>query len=112
MVKTIEMIMGVPPMSIFDMIANDMRASFQPAPDLTPYEAVLPAQTIYELNPSPNVLVGQKRLDAIASSKMDWQEPDDVPTEQLNRILWRNAMDTDYPISKQGSAVFHSGTTQ
>ena len=40
MVKTIEMILGVPPMSIFDMIANDMRASFQSTPDLTPYEAV------------------------------------------------------------------------
>jgi hypothetical protein len=112
MVKTIEMILGAPPMSIFDMIANDMRASFQSTPDLTAYEAVAPAQSIYELNPSANALVGQKRLDAIASSKMDWQEPDDVPTQELNRILWRDVRDTDYPIWKKGSAVFRSGATQ
>jgi hypothetical protein len=112
LVKTIEMILGAPPMSIFDMIANDMRASLQPKPDLTPYEAIVPTQSIYELNPGPNALVGQKRLDAIASSKMDWQEPDEVPTEKLNRILWRNAMGTESPIWKQGSGVFHSEATQ
>jgi hypothetical protein len=109
MVETIELILGAPPMSIFDLIANDMRSSFQATPDLTPYEAIVPAQSIYELNPSTNALIGQKRLDALASSKMDWQEPDDVPTEKLNRILWRDAMDTEYPIWKQGSAVLHSG---
>lgn len=112
MVKTIEQIFGVRPMSIFDLIANDMRSSFQSTPDFTPYQAVEPAQSIYELNPSLNALEGQKKLDAIASSKMDWHEPDDVPTEQLNRILWRNAMGTEYPIWKQGSAVFHSGAGQ
>jgi len=112
MVKTIEMILGAPPMSIFDMIANDMRASFQSTPDLTPYEAVAPAQSIYELNPSASALAGQKRLDAIASSKMDWQEPDDVPTEELNGILWRDVRDTEYPVWKKGSAVFRSGATQ
>jgi hypothetical protein len=80
MVKTIEEIMSVPPMSLFDMIANDMRQSFQSTPDLTPYDAVEPAQSIYELNPDLKALVGQRKSDAIASSKMDWQEPDDVPT--------------------------------
>ncbi|MFC5861828.1 alkaline phosphatase family protein [Acidicapsa dinghuensis] len=108
MVKTIEQIMAVPPMSIFDRIANDMRASFQTAPDLTPYRAIEPVQSIYEMNPNADALTGQARLDAIASSKMNWRDPDDVPTEKLNRILWRNAMGTDYPISKQGSSAFQS----
>jgi YVTN family beta-propeller protein len=112
MVKSIEQIFGVPPMSIFDLIANDMRSSFQSTPNLAPYQAVEPVQSIYELNPALNALQGQKKLDAIASSKMDWQEPDDVPTEQLNRILWRNAMGTEFPIWKKGSAVFHSGAGQ
>jgi YVTN family beta-propeller protein len=112
MVKTIEQIFGVPPMSIFDMIANDMRQSFQSTPDLTPYEAVEPEQSIYELNPNLNALTGQNKLDAIASSKMNWQQPDDIPTEKLNRILWRNAMGTEYPIWKQGSAALHSGAGQ
>lgn len=112
MVKTIELIMGVPPMSLFDLIANDMRSSFQQTPDLTPYQAIEPQQSIYELNPDANALSGQSKLDAIASSKMDWREPDDVPSEQLNRILWRNARGTAYPEAKRGSSVFHSGSAQ
>jgi Phosphoesterase family len=112
MVKTIELILGVPPMSIFDMIANDMRQSFQQVPNLAPYQAIEPAQSIYEPNPDVHVLNGQNKSDALASGKMNWQEPDDVPTEQLNRILWRNAKGTEYPIWKQGSAVFQSGQAQ
>jgi hypothetical protein len=105
MVKTIELILGLPPMSLFDLIANDMRQSFQNTPDLTSYHAIEPAQSIYELNPAADALEGQKKSDAIASSKMNWQEPDDVPTEQLNRILWRNALGTQYPFWKQHSAA-------
>ena len=114
MVKTIEMILGVPPMSLFDLIANDMRQSFQKTPDLTPYDAVEPTQSIFERNPDVKELAGQRKADAIASSKMNWQEPDDVPTEQLDRILWRNAMGTQaqYPVWKQHSGVFQSVASQ
>jgi YVTN family beta-propeller protein len=112
MVKTIELILGVPHMSIFDMIANDMRQSFQQVPNLAPYRAIEPAQSIYELNPDVHTLYGQDKSDALASGKMNWQQPDDVPTEQLNQILWRNAKGTEYPIWKRGSAVFQSGLAQ
>jgi YVTN family beta-propeller protein len=112
MVKTIELIMGVPSMSLFDFIANDMRQSFQQTPDLTPYQVIEPEQSIYERNPELDALDGQKKLDAIASRKMDWQEPDDVPTEQLNEILWRNSVGTKYPVWKKHSAAFHPGSTQ
>jgi len=111
MVKTIELILGVPPMSLFDLIANDMRQSFQLTPDLTPYQAVEPQQSIYERNPDLNSLNGQKKADALASSKMNWQEPDDVPTARLNAILWRNSVGTEYPIWKKHSAVFHLSPT-
>ena len=112
MVKTIEEILGVRPMNLFDMIANDMRQSFQPTPNLTPYRAIEPAQSIYELNPDANALTGQIKLDAIASSKMNWQEPDDVPTDKLNRILWRSAGGGAYPIEKQGTGAFQSVGTE
>ena len=112
MVKTIELILGVPPMSLFDLIANDMRQSFQQTVDLTPYQAVEPKQSIYEVNPELNTLSGQKKADAVASSKMDWREPDDVPTEQLNQILWRNSVGTQYPIWKKHSAAFQPGSAQ
>jgi YVTN family beta-propeller protein len=112
MVKTIEMIFGVPPMNLFDLIANDMRESFQPTPDLTPYEAVEPRQSIYERNPPLEALSGQKKQDAVDSSKMNWQEPDDVPTAQLNAILWRDSSGSEYPIWKKHSAAFNFGARQ
>ena len=40
MLKTIELILGLPTMSIFDLIATDMRASFTEQADLTPFTAV------------------------------------------------------------------------
>jgi Phosphoesterase family len=112
MVKTIELILGLPSMSLFDFIANDMRQSFQPSPDLTTYQAVEPQQSIYETNPDLSALEGQNKLDAIASSRMDWHEPDDVPSEQLNQILWRNAMNTEFPSWKRHSAAFQVPAAQ
>jgi hypothetical protein len=40
--------------------------------------------------------------------KMNWRLPDAVPTEKLNRILWRQAKGRtqQYPAWKQGHAVF------
>jgi YVTN family beta-propeller protein len=112
MVKTIELILGLQPMSLFDLIANDMRESFQQPPDIASYQAIDPAQSIYERNPELNALDGQNKLDAIASSRMNWQEPDDVPTAQLNQILWRNAMGTQYPIWKRHFAALQTSTAQ
>lgn len=40
MLKTIELILGLPPLSVFDLIATYMRASFTDQPDYTPYLAV------------------------------------------------------------------------
>jgi YVTN family beta-propeller protein len=112
MVKTIELILGLPSMSLFDFIANDMRQSFQPTPDLTSYHAVEPQQSIYEANPDLNALDGQNKLDAILSARMDWHEPDDVPSEQLNQILWRNAMNTEYPSWKRHTVAFQMPAAQ
>ncbi len=50
MVKTIEMILGLPPVSIFDLIATDMRNSFQIKPDFTPYLAIEPQQSNDQAN--------------------------------------------------------------
>lgn len=106
MVKTMELILGLPTLSLFDMIANDMRASFRNEPDFTPYEAVKPKQPLTERNPDTRALQGPARDAAIASSKMKWHTPDAAPTEKLNRILWGaiKGWSTPYPQVKQ--AVF------
>ena len=88
--KTIELILGLPTMSLFDLIANDMRASFHNEPDFTPYTAVVPKQSLEDLNPPATVLRGEARKGALASAKMRFEVPDAAPTDKLNRILWHD----------------------
>lgn len=104
--KTIELMLGLPTLSLFDLIATDMRASFTDTPDFTPYQAVVPTQSLFERNPAQSALKG-KALDAAkASAKMKWHLPDAAPTERVNRILWGaiHGWNTPYPGVKQ--AVF------
>jgi DNA-binding beta-propeller fold protein YncE len=106
MIRTIELILGLPTMSLFDLIAEDMRASFQSEPDLTPYKSIEPKINLFEMNPPAKALRGDARKAAIASSKMNFSIPDAAPSEKLNRILWHDARgwSTPYPGSHQ--AVF------
>jgi hypothetical protein len=106
MVKTIELILGLPTMSIFDLIANEMRASFTDTPDFTPYDAVEPAQSLFDTNPPLKALRGTARRAAEASLKMRWDVPDAVPTERLNRIVWGAVRGWNTPYPPPPRAVF------
>jgi hypothetical protein len=102
MLKTIELILGLPTMSLFDLIALDLRNSFQDEPDLTPFTLVQPKYDLLEVNPPARALGGPARQAALASAKMKWSVPDAAPTERLNRILWGaiKGWATPYPGSK------------
>lgn len=106
LLKTIELILGLPTLSLFDLIANDLRASFTDQPDFSPYRAETPAQSIFEVNPRLSALKGQARLDAIASSRMRFDVPDAAPTALLNRIVWRQVRGFNTPYPRVRQAVF------
>jgi DNA-binding beta-propeller fold protein YncE len=106
MLKTIELILGLPTLSLFDLIANDMRSSFTNEPDFTPYSAVQPVQSLFELNPQLNSLKGQLRRDALDSLRMRFDTPDAAPTERLNRIVWRHVKGLRLPYPRVRNAVF------
>jgi YVTN family beta-propeller protein len=106
MVKTIELMLGLPSMSIFDLVATDMRASFigpDESPNLAPYTALTPVQSLYDVNQRVGSIQGpystQRREAARASVRMSFENPDEAPTEKLNRILWHDARGwaTPYP---------------
>ncbi|MEO5511202.1 MAG: bifunctional YncE family protein/alkaline phosphatase family protein [Longimicrobiales bacterium] len=107
LLKTIELMLGLPSLSMFDLVASDMGAAFigpDDAPDFAPYTAIEPAQSLYEVNPRPNQLRGAQRDAAVASAKMRFDVPDAAPSDRLNRILWSDARgwNTTYPGVKQG----------
>ena len=106
MLKTIEQILALPTLSMFDLIANDMRASFQDTPDLRGFTAIRPQQSLQELNVDPTALSQNQRRDALASAAMRWDVPDAVPSETLNRILWHKEKGYNVPYPQVNKAVF------
>jgi DNA-binding beta-propeller fold protein YncE len=109
LLKTIELMLGLPALSIFDLAATDLGKSFiSPGEkaDVKPFVAIAPAQSIYDLNPRASSLRGAQRSAALASGRMRFDIPDSAPTGILNRILWHDARGWQavYPVVK--SALF------
>lgn len=81
MVRTIELILGLPPMTQFDELATPMYNSFTSDPDLDVVEA-LPEKTNLEArNPAGGP-------GDTASRKLDFSDFDLADPDELNRILW------------------------
>jgi hypothetical protein len=90
MFRTIEQILGLPPLNQYDLGADPMFGVFTATPDFKPYTA-LPNQTpLDEMNPGVAGLRGLQRQLAIASTQMDFTEPDAAPEDLLNRVIWHS----------------------
>jgi hypothetical protein len=109
-VKTIELMLGLPALSLFDLVATDMRASFigpNEKPNYAPFSAVIPTQRLDETNSRVSEIrgpdAGARRRAALASSRMRFDGPDEAPSDALNRILWHDARGwrTRYPAVRQ-----------
>ena len=87
MLKTMELLLGVQPMSQYDRYATDMRDYFTSTPDVQPFSA-LPARIEPERNPevaaARNPLL---REAAKVSTTLDLQDYDEAGPE-LSRVLW------------------------
>ena len=113
LVKTIELMLGLPALSLFDLVATDMRASFigpDETPDFTPYTAVVPRQSLHETNQRVGLITGphaeERRQAARASARMDFRTPDAAPSDLLNKILWHDARGWDKPFPGVKRSLF------
>lgn len=113
MVKTIELMLGLPALTMFDLVATDMRASFigpNEKPDDTPYTALTPAQSLFETNLRVGEITGPdaaaRKRAALASARMNFHDPDAAPTERLNRILWGAAKGWRVPYPEVKRSLF------
>jgi len=113
MVKTIELMLGLPALSLFDLVATDMRASFigpDEAPNFTPYTAIVPHQSLFEVNQQVGSITGphaaERRRAALASARMNFRDPDAAPSERLNRILWHDARGWGVPYPEVRHSLF------
>ena len=80
--RTMELILGVPPMTQFDAVATPMSAAFSSNPNLRPYTAVVPGVSLFAKNTFHSPM-------AAASLRIDFSDPDLIPMRLMNRILWR-----------------------
>ncbi len=83
MLRTMELILGLQPMSQFDALAMPMFASFQKEPDLRPYSALAPKVDLEEK--TKKTAWGVKE-----TLKMDFTKEDAADDLVLNEIIWRN----------------------
>jgi len=88
MLKTIELLLGLPPMNQLDLAAEPMSGCFQDEPDFTPYDAVPNNIPLDELNPAVTALRGEALQWALASLAEPLDEIDEADEDTLNRILW------------------------
>lgn len=101
MVRTIEQILGLPPMNQMDLAASPMYSAFTDQPDFTPYD-ILPNQIpLNELNPGSTTAVGKvQRAWILASNQMFGKaklRPDEQNEELLNRAIWYSIKGFDHP---------------
>ena len=87
MLKTMELLLGVQPMSQYDRYATDMRDYFTSTPDLQGFTA-LPARTEPERNPEVGATTNPLLREAAeVSTTLDLHDYDEAGPE-LSRVLW------------------------
>jgi hypothetical protein len=82
MIRTIELILGLPPLTQYDAGATPMFNCFTKRARSTPYEVLTPKVDLNAVNTPASPGARQ-------SMAMDFEEWDLAPEDELNRILWR-----------------------
>jgi len=88
MVRTIEQILGLPPMNIMDATAMPMFDCFISKPDTSAYHAVPNIIPLNEMNPDLTALRGKALHYAKKSIEPQFNHIDGGDDQLLNRIIW------------------------
>ncbi|HVS37970.1 MAG TPA: alkaline phosphatase family protein [Gemmataceae bacterium] len=91
MVRTMELILGLEPLSQYDAAARPMFPSFTDKADLKPFDAEKARIDLTEVNT-------KKTYGAERSGKMDFSDYDLADDCELNEILWRSIKGADAPL--------------
>ena len=89
--RTMELILGMRPMTHFDAGARPLLAAFSPKPNDAPYTAELPRISLTDKNPA-------RSATAARSARMDFDEADEIDDDELNAVLWIAIKGTEPPV--------------
>jgi YVTN family beta-propeller protein len=99
MLRTMELILGMPPMTQYDAAAEPMWRCFTTAPNLNPFTSVPPQIDITEKNVAVNEW--QQR-----SEKFDLTKEDAIPDLEFNLVLWHGLKGDNVPYPAPNRAAF------
>jgi YVTN family beta-propeller protein len=97
--RTIELILGIPPMTQYDAAARPMYEAFQPTADAAPFKALPARVPVDERN-------SRTAWGAAASLRMRLDEADLAPELELNEIVWRSVRGAASPMPPPRHAAF------
>jgi len=104
LLRTMELMLGLPPMNQMDATATPMFDCFVPpgqGPDFTPFTAVTNQIPLDEMNPNPRKISDSLlRQEAYVSARLPLKKEDQCPEAVFNRILWHAAKGSQatYPV--------------
>jgi len=90
MLRTVELLLGLPPMTQHDAAAAPMVNTFMAKPDLSGFTAAPARIDLMTKNP-------MQGYGAATSARMDFSDYDRVDEDALNRILWHSIKGTGTP---------------
>jgi len=100
MVRTIELILGLPPMNQLDASATPMASCFTDKPDFSPYKSVPNNIPLDQMNPQmADIRDPRQRHWAEVSIKLPLDDVDEADEDTFNRVLWfaMRGKDETYP---------------
>lgn len=103
LLRTIELILGLPPMTQFDLIAEPMTDCFTGQPDFTTYKVRPNLIPLDQMNPKLSSLKGKQLYWAKKSMKLPLDEADEIEDDVLNKIVWyaMKGYDVPYPVIRK-----------
>ena len=100
LLRTMELILGLPPLNQMDATATPMVDCFNATADFTPFTALTNNIPLDQMNPDPKqVSHPLLRRQARLSAQLPLEQVDQCPEDLLNRILWHalKGPETPYP---------------
>ena len=91
--KTMEMLLGIAPLTQYDAVAAPIVAPFDIAPNNNaPFTAVKAAQGVMCEKGGATLAKRSNPMHklAVESAKMDFDRPDSAPSAMLNEVLWKS----------------------
>ena len=101
LLRTMELMLGLPPMNQMDATATPMFDCFTNVPDFTAFDAVTNQVPLDTMNPGPKSIADAVlRQDAYVSARLRFDREDECPEDVLNRILWHamKGSQAEYPL--------------